>query len=252
VVHPDGSVNRSAVATRVFSDPAEKVRLEQLIHPMVHEARARQMEAASKDPQVVAFVWDTPLLLEAGLAGQCDAIAFVDAPFEQRLARVKARSDWDEVELLRREKSQLALDSKRALSDYVITNTADAQAGDSAMAGLREQVRRVLSQILTGSTTTRRPAKRGWTFVGFWSRLATHRYRPAGAGGAWGASSKAAGRRKWCAWTSGRRRVYEKASPDERRLFGPGRAIHGKGARVCRMSRSCGVGFFSCQAGHGL
>jgi dephospho-CoA kinase len=159
VVNADGSVNRSAVAARVFTNPAEKLRLEQLVHPMVHEARARQMEAASKDPQVVAFIWDTPLLLEAGLAGQCDAIAFVDTPFEQRLARVKSRSDWDEVELLRREKSQLALDSKRALSDYVITNTAEAKDGDSAMAGLREQVRRVLSQILTGSTTKRQPAE---------------------------------------------------------------------------------------------
>ena len=64
-----------------------------------------------------------------------DAIVFVDAPFEQRLSRVKARSDWDEVELLRREKSQLALDSKRALSDYVITNTAEAKDADSALAG---------------------------------------------------------------------------------------------------------------------
>jgi dephospho-CoA kinase len=76
------------------------------------------------------------------------------------LARVRARSDWDEAELLRREKSQLALDSKRALSDYVITNTADAKTADSAMGDLREQVRRVLSQILTGSTT-RLPAEGG-------------------------------------------------------------------------------------------
>jgi dephospho-CoA kinase len=161
VANLDGSVNRSAVAQRVFTQPADKLRLEQLIHPMVHEARARQMEAAAVDSQVSAYVWDTPLLLEAGLAGQCDAIVFVDAPFEQRLARVRARSDWDEVELARREKSQLALDSKRALSDYVITNTAEAKDADSALADLREQVRRVLSQILTGSTTKRRPAGYG-------------------------------------------------------------------------------------------
>jgi dephospho-CoA kinase len=161
VVEPDGSVNRSAVAARIFTQPADKRRLEQLVHPLVHEARARQMKAAEKNSQIVGFIWDTPLLLEAGLAGQCDAIVFVDAPFAQRLARVKARSDWDAVELLRREKSQLALDSKRALSDYVITNTAEAKDAGPAMAGLREQVRRVLSQILTGSTTTRGPAENG-------------------------------------------------------------------------------------------
>jgi dephospho-CoA kinase len=159
VLHPDGTINRSALAARVFSDPAEKSRLEGLLHPMVHEARARQMAAVAKDPQVVAYVWDTPLLLEAGLAGQCDAVVLVDAPVEQRLARVKARNDWDAAELLRREKSQMALDRKRGLSDHVITNTADAKACDTTLTGLREQVRRVLSQILTGSTRPPHPGQ---------------------------------------------------------------------------------------------
>jgi dephospho-CoA kinase len=158
VLHADGAVNRSAIAARVFADPAEKVRLEALLHPMVHAARAVQMEAAAKDPQVVGFVWDTPLLLEAGLGPQCDAIVFVDTPFERRLARVKARSGWDATELLRREKSQMPLDTKRSLSDHVLTNTADAAAGDPT-GGLRGQVQRVLSQILNGSTRTPGPGQ---------------------------------------------------------------------------------------------
>ena len=160
VLLTDGTVNRSAIAAKVFADPAEKKRLEALLHPMVHAARARQMAAGGADPQVVAYVWDTPLLFEAGVAEQCDAIVFVDAPLQQRLARVRARNGWDEAELLRREKSQLPLDRKRALSDYVLTNTADAAAGPSAMTGLREQVRRVLSQIVTGSIPPTTPSPR--------------------------------------------------------------------------------------------
>jgi dephospho-CoA kinase len=152
VLHPDGSVNRSAIAARVFADPAEKARLEGLLHPLVHAARARQMESAAKNPQVVAFVWDTPLLLEAGLGPQCDAIVFVDTPLERRVTRVKARSGWEAAELLRREKSQMPLDTKRSLSDHVVSNTADAAAGDDATGGLRGQVQRVLSQILNGSS----------------------------------------------------------------------------------------------------
>jgi dephospho-CoA kinase len=155
IVLSDGSVNRPAIAARVFDDPAEKTRLERLIHPIVHAARERVMTGAAKDPQVVAFVWDTPLLLEAGLGPNCDAIVFVDAPLEQRLARLRKRSKWDHSELLRREKLQLPLDRKRALSDYVLTNAADAGSETSALADLREQVRRVLSQILARSTTQR-------------------------------------------------------------------------------------------------
>ena len=157
VFHPDGTVNRSAVAARVFADPAEKRRLEGLLHPMVHAARKRQMAGAASDPQVVAYVWDTPLLFEAGLAGQCDAIVFVDAPPETRLARVRATRGWDEAELLRREKSQMPLDTKRGLSDHRVNNTADAGADISGSNDPREQVRRVLSQILAGSKRTPGP-----------------------------------------------------------------------------------------------
>ncbi len=152
VALPDGTVNRSAIAARVFADPGEKRRLEGLIHPLVHAARERQMAASASDSQVVAYVWDTPLLMEVGLEGNCDAIVFVDTPFELRLARVRQRSGWDAAEMLRREKSQMPLDTKRRLSHYVVANTADAGSDPSVLSELREQVRRVLSQILSGST----------------------------------------------------------------------------------------------------
>jgi dephospho-CoA kinase len=107
------------------------------------------MREAADDPQVVAHVWDTPLLLEVGLEGKCDAVVYVHAPFEQRLARVQATRGWDEAELLRREKSQMPLDSKRRLSDHLVNNAAPAGADASGSNDLREQVRRVLSTILT-------------------------------------------------------------------------------------------------------
>src|SRR4051794_35055899 len=89
VFFPDGEINRAVVGRKVFSDEAQRKRLEGLIHPWVAEARRRQMRDAADDPQVLAYVWDTPLLLEAGLGPQCDAIVFVDALPEQRLGRVR-------------------------------------------------------------------------------------------------------------------------------------------------------------------
>ena len=151
VMLPDGTVNKSAIAARIFADPAEKRRLEGLLHPLVHAAREREMAAAANDLQVIAYVWDTPLLLEAGLGEACDAIVFVDAPWERRLARVRATRGWDEAELRRRENSQMPLDTKRGLSDYRLTNSADAEVDVSGSNDLREQIRRVLSQILAGS-----------------------------------------------------------------------------------------------------
>lgn len=144
VVTPAGEINRRVVAQKVFEQPDQLKRLEQLVHPMVQAARERAMTEASDDPGVVAFVWDTPLLFETGLHRQCDAVVFVQAPLEVRRERVRSSRGWDEAELDRREKSQMPLDTKRELSQYVIDNTADADA-------VRGQVRAVLSRILQRS-----------------------------------------------------------------------------------------------------
>ena len=137
----DGQINRSFIARRVFSDPAERARLEGLLHPLVARMRDEQMLAHAADAQAVAYVWDTPLLFETGLYQQCDALVFVDAPADVRLARVRQGRGWDAAELGRRENLQWPLDTKRKMSDDVVTNTAEADA-------VRDQVRLVLSRIL--------------------------------------------------------------------------------------------------------
>jgi dephospho-CoA kinase len=141
VVGPDGHADRRAIAARVFNDPSERLRLESLIHPRVDALRQARMKYLAIDPKIVAFVWDTPLLFEAGLNGRCDAVIFIESPFDQRLRRVAGSRGWDEKELQRREKLQWPLDRKREISDDVLQNTADA--GDA-----RRQVRDVLLRIL--------------------------------------------------------------------------------------------------------
>ena len=145
---PNGEIDRSAVARKVFTKPEELRRLEELIHPLVNQARQRIMQTNADNAQVVAFVWDTPLLVETGLNKQCDAIVFVDAPLELRQQRLKESRGWDDAELESREKSQHPLDSKRKISDYVISNTAGPDQ-------VQAQVREVLSRILAGMTPTR-------------------------------------------------------------------------------------------------
>ncbi|HEX8341803.1 MAG TPA: dephospho-CoA kinase [Tepidisphaeraceae bacterium] len=143
VVRGDGGVDKKAIAVRIFNDAAERKRLEGLLHPIVNAMRERQMQAAADDPAVTAFVWDTPLLVETGLHRTCDAVVFVDAPLEVRLARVAGRG-WEAAELAKRENSQMPLDNKRRIADYVISNATDAEAA-------RRQVRQVLSELQSKS-----------------------------------------------------------------------------------------------------
>ncbi|HEV7302153.1 MAG TPA: dephospho-CoA kinase [Tepidisphaeraceae bacterium] len=139
VILPDGKVDRRAIGRIVFADPAQRERLEGLLHPIVDRIRQAQMTAASAG--TLAFVWDSPLLFETGLNKRCDAVVFVEADPAVRLVRVAGRG-WDANELARREKNQWPLDKKRALADYALDNTADA-------AQTRDHVSRLLSRILS-------------------------------------------------------------------------------------------------------
>lgn len=138
----EGEVDRQAIGKRVFGDEGELRRLERVVHPVVARVREEAMARGAGDAQVVAFVWDTPLLVEAGLAGECDAVVIVECDAAERRRRVVEGRGWTGEEWSKREKSQLGLDKKREIARYSVRNTAEADDE------VRSQVREVLSRIL--------------------------------------------------------------------------------------------------------
>lgn len=90
IVGPDGRVDRKKIAAIVFADPAQRERLEQLVHPRLKAGRASAIARARQEGKPGVIV-DAPLLLEANVAAECDLVVFVDVPREQRLRRVVSR-----------------------------------------------------------------------------------------------------------------------------------------------------------------
>lgn len=145
-------IDRAKVAAIVFDQPQERQRLERLIHPLIRQSRQEMIAAAIKTDAPPQFVLvDAPLLFEAGLDRECDAVVFVDAPRLTRLERVRTTRAWSEAELARREASQWSVDDKRAKAEYVINNGPDANP-----ANLREQAREILRMISEQSGEIRR------------------------------------------------------------------------------------------------
>ncbi|TVQ53665.1 MAG: dephospho-CoA kinase [Phycisphaerales bacterium] len=134
-----GRPDRSKIAAIVFNDASERKKLEGLIHPRIEAARRAAFASAPAGTK--AFVIDAPLLLEAGLDRECDAVIFVDAPDEVRRARVQADRGWDAAELARREAAQIPLDEKRNRADHIICN--DGDPGE-----LTDRVRQTLETII--------------------------------------------------------------------------------------------------------
>ena len=82
------------------------------------------------------MVIDAPLLFEAGLDRECDAVVFVDAPRAERAERARRDRGRTEGELDRREKAQLPLEHKRERSDYTVDNAGSADEIDRQVEGV--------------------------------------------------------------------------------------------------------------------
>lgn len=122
-------IDRRQLARRVFGDaPHLKnslTQLEAIVHPEIRRQMQSQIRQHQADHDVVLL--DAAVLLEAGWNDLCEALAFVEVPFETRLARVVKNRGWDETELRRRESSQLPLTEKTEAADYVIDNSGSLE-----------------------------------------------------------------------------------------------------------------------------
>lgn len=136
-----GVLDRQKIASIIFADPEQRSRLEQLVHPRIAAQRERLIEAYGRNPDIRAIVLDTPLLTETGLDERCDVVVYIDADAEIRRRRVIANRGWTDEAWREREKSQNALDKKRAKADHVLVNNS------SDLVELRSAVRNLLSRL---------------------------------------------------------------------------------------------------------
>jgi dephospho-CoA kinase len=125
-----GAMDREAMRSRVFSDPAAKQALERLLHPMIR-AEAERRIAAARGPYVVYVV---PLLIESGdYRSRVNRVLVVDAPEALQVERVRLRSRLAEGEVRSIMAHQVARAARLAAADDVIDNAGTLDA-------LRQQV----------------------------------------------------------------------------------------------------------------
>ena len=118
----DGGLDRARMRERAYAHPESRRELEQIIHPLVGEEIARQVDAALA-AGARCIVFDIPLLVESGRwRRQVDRVLVVDCEPETQVTRVAARSGLgpDEVRAIIAAQAPRAL--RLAAADLVICN----------------------------------------------------------------------------------------------------------------------------------
>ena len=123
VVTAGGTLDRAAVARRVFADPAVRAAVDARVHPLIRTAAEERLRAARENNERAA-VLDVPLLFEAGWDALADETWVVALPREEQLMRLCARNPaMSEDEARARIAAQMPLAEKCARADIVIDNS---------------------------------------------------------------------------------------------------------------------------------
>ncbi len=89
LLRSDGTLDRAALRGLAFGDPASRLRLESILHPLIAKAATDEI-ARWKSPYGIVVV---PLLLErGGMRSRVQRILVVDCPEDEQVRRVQRRS----------------------------------------------------------------------------------------------------------------------------------------------------------------
>jgi dephospho-CoA kinase len=141
VLNGDRTINRQSLGAMVFQDRKKLRQLERIIHPRVAREQARlTKQTFRKDPHAVV-IYDVPLLFEAGIDKRVDKIIVVTADRKTQLARLKKRNGLSRAEALRRIKSQMPMNRKCRLADFVLDGAKDKRRLKKDVAKICEDLR---------------------------------------------------------------------------------------------------------------
>lgn len=128
ILHPDGTLNRSALAALVFSDEDARTRLNNIVHPAVRARADALVEQAWRTPGFSGIVIDDiPLLAETNRAAEFDGVIVVRTSLEKRLTRLMETRGMAEEDARARIAAQATDTQRAAIATWIIDNDGSAE-----------------------------------------------------------------------------------------------------------------------------
>ncbi len=144
ILQEDGSILRKKLADKIFTDPEQRKVLNRILHPRIkEEIDRRAKEIGQKDPEAIVVI-DAPLLVELGMHHKVDRLIVVTSTQIQQMERLKKRDGRSPEEALRLFSSQMLVEEKEKLGDFVIRN-------EGSLAEMKKRAKEVFKELKKGN-----------------------------------------------------------------------------------------------------
>jgi dephospho-CoA kinase len=121
ILSVEGTLNREKLADIIFSDVSSKLKVEEILHSRII---SRINEIISKEiSEKEVIVVNAPLLFETGLDKVCDKIVTIKISYDIQVERLALRDGLNDDEIKKRIASQMPMEEKVKLSDFVVDNS---------------------------------------------------------------------------------------------------------------------------------
>ena len=146
ILQEDGFIHRKKLADKVFADPKKRQLLNQILHPRIKEEMDRRTkEIGQKDPEAIVVI-DAPLIVELGDHREMDKLIVVASTQTQQIERLKERDRIGPEEALRILSSQMPVEEKVNLADFVIRNEGSLEETKKRAKEVFKELRKVVLQ----------------------------------------------------------------------------------------------------------
>lgn len=140
ILQGNGSIDRKKLSEMVFVNPDQRKLLNQILHPLITEEMDRRTrEIGQKNPEAIVVI-DAPLLIEVGYHRRVDKLVVVTSTQTEQIERLKVRDGINSEEALRILSSQMPVEEKVKLADFVIRN-------EESLTEVRERAKEVFREL---------------------------------------------------------------------------------------------------------
>ncbi len=139
VLDEAGGLDRKKVGEMVFGDEEARETLNAIMHPLIGAAGAKHIMARQDSPAPY-LLYEAALLVETRAYEAFSALIVVSADESLQRLRLIARDGFSAPEANARIESQLPLERKVAVADYVVTNNGDLDSTREQVAAIHEEL----------------------------------------------------------------------------------------------------------------